>query len=65
MKAKKEKIIATILKESPIYSGLNWYEKRVLIKGLLNSYPDLLENGQEDIEIGYEASWLGLQSDIL
>lgn len=58
MRVKKEKILASILKESPIYSELNGEERYILIKDLIKAYPNLFEGKNEDIEVGYEANWL-------
>ncbi len=62
MRSKEKKILASILKESPIYSELDGDERRVVMKGLIRIYPRFFNDEQENIEVGYEASWLGTQS---
>jgi hypothetical protein len=60
MKDKKtrENIFTSILTESPIYSELGKEEKHRLIKDLMRVYPRMFEAGREEVEVGYEASWL-------
>jgi len=52
MKVKKEKILDSILRESPIYSELEDDERRILIENLIKVYPCLLKERHEDIEAG-------------
>ncbi len=53
-----ENVFSSILKESPIYSELGKEEKQSLVKDLMRIYPRMFEVEREEVEIGYEASWL-------
>lgn len=56
--------IVSILNESPFFSRLSIRERETLVEDLLKSYPQLLQQASNDIEVGYEASWLaGHSSD--
>ncbi len=51
--------LVSILMESPLYMTLTLDERQTLLTRLLESYPFLSECGDEETEIGYEASWNG------
>ena len=53
-----ENVFSSILKESPIYSELGKEEKQKLVKDLMRIYPRMFDAEREEVEIGYEASWL-------
>lgn len=53
-----ENVFSSILKESSIYSELGKEEKQSLVKDLMRIYPRMFEVEREEVEIGYEASWL-------
>ena len=50
--------ICSILDESPFFSRLSKNERLTLVDDLLKSYPQLLQQASNDMEVGYEASWL-------
>ena len=54
----RENVFTSILKESPIYSELGKEEKQGLVKDLMRIYPRMFEAEREEVEVGYEASWL-------
>jgi hypothetical protein len=54
--------IVSILNESPFFSRLSIRERETLVEDLLKSYPQLLQQTSNDMEVGYEASWLTKQS---
>ena len=55
---KKLLSLSTILDESPFFMELSVKERENLIEELLQTYPQLSQQGAADIEVGYEASWL-------
>lgn len=57
-KKTREKVFTSILRESPIYSKLGKGEKQSLIRDLMRVYPGMFEAEREEVEVGYEASWL-------
>ena len=54
----RKNVIASILRESPIYSELGKEEKQSLVRDLMRIYPRMFEVEREDVDVGYEASWL-------
>jgi hypothetical protein len=60
MAAYRRSGLVSILMESPLYMTLSLDERQSLLTRLLESYPFLTECGDEDAEIGYEASWNGM-----
>jgi hypothetical protein len=58
---KKLKSLSFILNESPFFSELSILERESIIRELLKTYPHLLQSDGEEIELGYEASWLASQ----
>ena len=54
--------IVSILNESPFFSRLSIRERENLVEDLLKSYPQLLQQAGNDMEVGYEASWLSEQT---
>jgi hypothetical protein len=51
-----------ILDESPFFTDLSIKERESLMKELLKSYPQLLQQAANDPIMGYEASWLPKQN---
>ncbi len=51
-----------ILDESPFFTDLSIKERESLMEELLTSYPQLLQEPDNDPVMGYEASWLTKQS---
>ncbi len=47
-----------ILDESPFFTELSIREREILVKELLQTYPQLNCQKSGDMDIGYEASWL-------
>jgi len=48
----------SILRESPFFAELSIKERESIVKELLWTYPELVEQTQGEDELGYEASWL-------
>ena len=61
MNSSKIKQLIGILKESPLFSTLTSKEYASLIKHI-EEYPPYGDPGDESANIGYEASWLFLNS---
>jgi hypothetical protein len=57
MTAYRRSGLVSILMESPLYMTLSLNERQSLLSRLLESYPFLTECNDEEMEIGYEASW--------
>jgi hypothetical protein len=57
----KLRSLSFILNESPFFSELSILERESVIRELLKQYPHLLQSDGDDIELGYEASWLASQ----
>jgi hypothetical protein len=57
MTAYRRSGLVSILMESPLYMTLSLHERQSLLSRLLESYPFLTECGDEEKELGYEASW--------
>ncbi len=49
--------IVSILDKSPFFTELSIKEKEMLVKELLKKYPQLSHQANNDMEVGYEASW--------
>lgn len=60
---RERKVLASILDRSPFFSELSIKERELLIKDLLKTYPQLLQKINNDVEVGYEASWLMKKSN--
>jgi hypothetical protein len=58
-KCKTRKVIS-ILMESPFYQTLTMKEKDSLLTTLAQSYPFLVEGNEDEMEVGYESSWRGI-----
>ncbi len=50
--------IASILDKSPFFTELSIKERERLIDNLLKQYPQLSQQYNKEIEMGYEACWL-------
>ncbi len=50
--------IVSILDKSPFFTELSIKERERLIDNLLRQYPQLSQQYNEEIEMGYEAGWL-------
>jgi hypothetical protein len=48
MSTEKRDIIASILEESPLFSGLRWEEKRMVIEELLKTYSDFFKYAHKE-----------------
>lgn len=46
--------------ESPFYQTLTMKEKDSLLTTLAQSYPFLVEGNEDEMEVGYESSWRGI-----
>lgn len=46
--------------ESPLYQTLSTQERDSLLTRLSQSYPFLVEGNEEELEVGYESSWRGI-----
>jgi hypothetical protein len=46
--------------ESPLYSTLSIHEKESLVSKMAENYPFLLQEEDEEIQLGYESSWQGI-----
>jgi hypothetical protein len=57
MTAYRSSGLVAILMESPLYMTLSLNERKSLISRLLESYPFLTECNDDEMEMGYEASW--------
>jgi hypothetical protein len=57
MTAYRSSGLVVILMESPLYMTLSLNERKSLISRLLESYPFLTECNDDEMEMGYEASW--------
>jgi hypothetical protein len=58
MHARKSEKLFSILDGSPFFTELSVKDREKLIKELLEAYPQLIQNLNNDTEVGYEASWL-------
>jgi hypothetical protein len=58
MAFRKMTSLSHILNQSPFFSELSIMERESVIRELLKQYPHLLQSDDNDIELGYEASWL-------
>ena len=56
----KTREVISILMESPFYQALTKKEKDSLITKLSQSYPFLVEGNEDEMEVGYESSWRGI-----
>ena len=54
---KKRKLLVSILDKSPFFTELSIRERENLILDLLNEYPQLYHQYNNDIEVGYETGW--------
>jgi hypothetical protein len=52
--------LISILMESPLYQTLSTQERDSLLTRLSQSYPFLVEGNEEELEVGYESSWRGI-----
>ena len=57
MSVDKEKMLISILEESPIYSGLQRDEKRLLIENLVKAYSDLFGKSRQSERAGERRAW--------
>lgn len=60
MAGHKLRNLVSILMESPLYLTLPVEERLSLITRLTGSYPFLFEDRDDEMEIGYESSWAGI-----
>ena len=51
MKSDKEKILKSILEESPIYSGLQREERRIVLDELMKEYASFMEKSNPGANI--------------
>lgn len=56
----KTRELISILMESPIYNTLTTKERDSLLTRLSQSYPFLVEGNEDEMEVGYESSWRGI-----
>ena len=49
--------LISILMESPLYLTMSVEERRGLLSRLESSYPFLSQGEEDEIQLGYEASW--------
>jgi hypothetical protein len=56
----KTREVISILMESPFYQTLTMKEKDSLLTTLSQSYPFLVEGNEDEMEVGYESSWRGI-----
>jgi hypothetical protein len=56
----KTRELISILMESPLYHTLTLKERDSLLVRLSQSYPFLVEGNEEEMEVGYESSWKGI-----
>ena len=56
----KTRELISILMESPLYLTLTVKERDSLLTRLSQSYPFLVEGNEEEMEVGYESSWKGI-----
>ncbi len=50
--------IVSILDKSPFFKELSMKERERLVDNLLKQYPQLSQQYNKEIEVGYEACWL-------
>jgi hypothetical protein len=50
--------LVSILDKSPFFTELSMREQERLIDNLLRKYPQLSQQYNKEIEVGYEAGWL-------
>ncbi len=50
--------LVSILDKSPFFTELSIKERERLIDNLLRQYPQLSQQYNKEIEMGYEAGWL-------
>jgi hypothetical protein len=60
MSKKKAGKIVSILMESPLYVTLSLEERSALVARIEESYPCLFREEDEEVDVGYEASWRGI-----
>ncbi len=58
MSLRKWITLSSILDESPFFIELSIKERETLIGELFKTYPQLLQQVDNDTVVGYEASWL-------
>ena len=56
MSFRERKSLSSILDESPFFMELSVGERESLVRELLESYPQLIQHSNIDIEVGYEAA---------
>lgn len=56
----KTRELISILMESSLYQTLTMKEKNSLLTRLSENYPFLVEGKEDEIEMGYESSWSGI-----
>ncbi len=60
MNRQKSGKITSVLMESPLYATLSAEEKSALVARLEASYPFLFAEEDDEMDVGYEASWRGM-----
>jgi hypothetical protein len=56
MSLRERKSLCSILDESPFFTEMSVGEREALVRELLESYPQLIQHTNNDIEVGYEAA---------
>lgn len=54
---RERKLLVSILDKSPFFTELSIIERENLILDLLREYPQLYQQYNSEIEVGYEAGW--------